>query len=445
MNRRQMVTCMSVASLLGVVALIPVFAHEGHGKVDMASFDLDAPRKVSPETAAIIGLQTVEVDFGAVESVLRLTGVVRGLPDRVQALAPRIAGSVVSISVRIGDQVHRGDLLAEIDSPDYLKLLADTVKAEGRVEQLQVEVEAGKQRAAVAEAELQRVESNPEAVSANLLSEKRSAAIAARSEARQREIELAQAGKEVESLNRLTDTIRQSTEGEADQTGRLKLLAAIDGVVIARSAVAGQGVEVGKTILEVADYATVQVEGELPESLVGRLSDAAGKTARIRTDADGEPVAGGIVRFISPVVDPIKRTTHLVIEAENPGGVLRDGMFVDVTLVLRAEKDAVVVPASAVLSDGPMHFVFVQQKEKDVFKKHDIAPGVIDDRVVEVLKGLAPGDVVVTQGAYSLTQLRPKVSAAAPTPGTPGEEKPSPGAAEPNPTKPTDDGHSGSH
>ena len=57
-----------------------------------------------------------------------------------------------------------------------------------------------------------------------------------------------------------------------------------------------------------------------------------------------------------------------------------------------------------------MHFVFI--KSGEIFKKQDINPGVADDRVVEVLAGLAPGDVVVTQGAYSLTQLRPKAATA---------------------------------
>ena len=70
-----------------------------------------------------------------------------------------------------------------------------------------------------------------------------------------------------------------------------------------------------------------------------------------------------------------------------------------------------VVPVSAVVTDGPMHFVFVFDKKGEFYKKHDIQPGYRDDRVVEVLNGVFPGDVIVTRGAYSLTQLRPKVGA----------------------------------
>jgi membrane fusion protein, heavy metal efflux system len=74
--------------------------------------------------------------------------------------------------------------------------------------------------------------------------------------------------------------------------------------------------------------------------------------------------------------------------------------------VLREQKEALVVPRSAVVVMGPMHFVFLQNGDK--YEKQDINPGIQDDRYVEIKDGLFPGDSVVVQGAYSLTQLRPK-------------------------------------
>ena len=184
---------------------------------------------------------------------------------------------------------------------------------------------------------------------------------------------------------------------------------AIDGVVIARNVNAGQGVDAGGMLLEIADYSQVQIEGEPPESLVNGLGNTTNRAVRIRrsSDADGELIGVGLVRFVSPVIDPIKRTTHLIVEADNPQGLLRDGLYVNLTIVLREETSAVVVPVSAVVTDGPMHFVFV--KDGEFYKKQDINPGYRDDRIVEVLEGVLPGDIIVTRGAYSLTQLRPKV------------------------------------
>ena len=71
------------------------------------------------------------------------------------------------------------------------------------------------------------------------------------------------------------------------------------------------------------------------------------------------------------------------------------------------------MPREAVVIHGPMHFVFI--KNGDQYEKQDIVPGVSDDRYIEVLDGLAPGDVIVVQGAYSLTQLRPKKAKTAKT------------------------------
>jgi multidrug efflux pump subunit AcrA (membrane-fusion protein) len=51
-----------------------------------------------------------------------------------------------------------------------------------------------------------------------------------------------------------------------------------------------------------------------------------------------------------------------------------------------------------------MTFVFVE--EDGVYHKHDIVPGIRDDRFIEVLDGLVPGDRVVIRGAHGLTQLR---------------------------------------
>ena len=81
--------------------------------------------------------------------------------------------------------------------------------------------------------------------------------------------------------------------------------------------------------------------------------------------------------------------------------------MVHMAIVLREERSAGVVPASAVVVKGRMHFVFVRDGE--FYKKQDINPGYRDDQFVEVLDGVFPGDVIVTRGAYSLTQLRPKI------------------------------------
>lgn len=420
-------------------------AHEGHGGAELGVYDLDTPREVSPETAAHIGLQTAEVDFGSLEEVLRLSGIVRASPDRHWTIATRTAGKVLSVRVQVGDRVKVGDLLLEIDSPElarniyevrkleteYQKLLVEIVRGEGRIEQLRVEVENAQETADLVEAELARSEAAGEkAIPLNVFAERRTAALRARGDAKLKAVDLNVALKETEALKDQAKALRLSRDallamanvepaqlaagGELPENQPLnlvRLLAPADGVIVERSARIGHWAAPGETLLAIADYSVVQIEGELPESLIARVVARSSDKVRIGAPADTSFRAEGRVKFISPVLDEIKRTAHVLVEAPNAAGTLRDAMFVDLVIVLREEKTAVVVPASAVIQDGSVHFVFMKSGE-NVYQKQDIEPGLSDDRVVEVLSGLAPGDVVVSQGAYSLTQLRPKATPA---------------------------------
>jgi len=443
--------------LLALAFAMAVRGHEGHGGAEIGPYDLDSPRIVSPETAAHIGLQTAEVDFGAVEDILSLSGIVRAAPDRHWTIATRTAGKILSVRVQVGDRVKQGDVLIEIDSPElarniyevrkleteYQRLLVDIARSEGRVKQLRVEVEYAQEAADLSEAELQRsVAAGENAIPLNVLGERRTNALKARGEARLKEVDLEVTTQEAAALKKQSEALRLSRDAlnaianvELVQQGAqptneqvinlVRVVAPADGLVVARAARPGHWASPGETLLEVADYSVVQIEGELPESLIARVVSRGSDKVRVRIAADSAFLGQGTVKFISPVLDEIKRTAHVLIEAPNAQGALRGGMFADLTIVLRDEKTAVVVPTTAVIQDGPVHFVFV--KNGDVYQKQDITPGLSNDQFVEVLAGLAPGDVVVSEGAYSLTQLRPKastaVAAATPMKG-PVEKKP---------------------
>lgn len=456
MARSRAAVAMGALALITAAILIPVYAHEGHGKPTGATFDPNAPKKVSEATALAIGLKTAEVDFGHVEDVVRLTGMVRARPDALFAVSSKYAGVVRSISVQPGDRVTKGMIVAELDSPEIArlmydlkrleaeneKLLAEVKRAESQVASLEIEVPALTASAELAEAEVQRLASAGESVSANLFAQRKSEALKLRADAGLRGIALPQARAEVESLRRQAETTRASAEAlrgtlpgtsegsEAEsladpaRPGLVRFTSMIDGVVISRSAVPGEGLSAGVAIVAVGDFTSVQIEGELPEGLLDRLHSTQGAKVRIRrgVSAASNVVAEGTVRFISPVIDATKRTAHLIVDADNVGGMLRQGQFVDLAVVLSTNDSAVVVPASAIVKEGPLQYVFVKEGkgENEVFKKRDIATGVRDDRVVEIKQGLVPGDVIAVSGAFSLSQLRGFVPGA-PAPAEPAK------------------------
>jgi len=248
-----------------------------------------------------------------------------------------------------------------------------------------------------------------------------------RADADLRVVSLRQARSEVESLRRqaastkasadaLRGTLPRSDDPEttahADpaRPGILRFTSPIQGIVATRTLLPGSGFAANTTILTVGNFESVQIEGELPEGLVDRLATAHNANVRVRRGLShvGAPIAEGFVRFISPVIDPVARTTHLIIDALNKDGVLRPGQFVDLAVVLSQNDAAVVVPSAAVVTDGPLQYVFVKEgtDKSAVFVKRDVALGVRDDRVIEVRDGLVPGDVIAVGGAFSLSQLR---------------------------------------
>jgi len=465
MARSRAAVAMGALALITAAILIPVYAHEGHGKPTGATFDPNAPKKVSEATASAIGLKMAEVDFGPVEDVVRLTGMVRARPDAIAAVAPKYAGVVRTITVQPGDRVTKGMMVAEIDSPEIARLMYDLKRLEAENEKLLVEVKRAESQVAsleietpslatsaeIAEAEVQRLTSAGESVSANLLAQRKSEALKLRADAGLRGVALTQARAEVESLRRQAETTRASaealrgtlpgtpegSEGEslADpaRPGLVRFASLIDGVIVSRSAVLGQGVSAGVAIVTVGDFTSVQVEGELPEGLLDRVGSAQSAKVRVRRGigANSNVIGEGTVRFISPVIDATKRTAHLIVDVDNAAGLLRQGQFVDLAVVLSTNDTAVVVPASAIVKEGPLQYVFVQdgKGENVVFKKRDIATGVRDDRVVEIKQGLVPGDVSVVSGAFSVSQLRGFV----------------PGAPEPAEPAKSSDGHGHAH
>jgi RND family efflux transporter MFP subunit len=182
-------------------------------------------------------------------------------------------------------------------------------------------------------------------------------------------------------------------------------------------------VATGVPILRVGNFDRVQIEGEVPEGLLASVAASTNAKVRIRRGVGGELAGEGTVRFLGPMIDPAKRTAHLVVDADNASGSLRPGEFVDLAVVVRERESAVVVPTSAIVREGPLEFVFVVEGkgENKVFRKRDVATGVRDDRVVEIVRGLVPGDVVAVGGAFGLSQLRGFV------PGAPAADAPEAG------------------
>lgn len=449
MNRRLALGGVAAAAGIAWWAL----GHEGHVKATGGSGAVDGPRRPSAVAARAIGLETAEVGFGTVEEVVRLSGVVRARPDRRVAVAAPVSGMLAEMSVQPGDAVKRGDVVAVLNSAELARLVHEQLKAEVEFEHarseavstgaslntLRGQLAAAERQAELAEQEVARMRAAGGAVGENVMAQREALAIQARSQADSLRLTIEQQTREWKSLEKRAEASGKAaaalsnviamveagvneSEPEPARVGIVRLRSPLDGVVVKREGVVGQGVEAGITLAEVADYSRVQVVGELPESLVGSLESLAGASVRIRVPGDGPgaEIGRGVVRGAAPVVDPVKRTAHVVIEADNMGnaggggGRMREGMYVDVAIVRRTSKEAVVAPLEALVSDGPVRFVFV--KERGAYVRRDVRIRFMDDRVAEIVEGLVPGDEIVVRGAYAVSQLPGTAEAESTTP-----------------------------
>jgi len=209
------------------------------------------------------------------------------------------------------------------------------------------------------------------------------------------------------------DTVRKGeplVEVESLQLGdpppRVRYGAPLAGRVIDRHVVPGDSVEPNAHLLEVADLGEVLAVGHLFEGQIGGVK--IGQTARVRVPSYPEAVFEGKVERIGGALDPATRSLPVYVRVKNPESQLLPRMPAELAVVVASTDAALAVPQSALLGEFGNEFVFVEKDpEQGIFERVPIVRGLADDRFVEIVDGVLPGDRVVTVGNYSLQFLPP--------------------------------------
>ena len=104
---------------------------------------------------------------------------------------------------------------------------------------------------------------------------------------------------------------------------------------------------------------------------------------------------------LAPTLDSVTRTLRADVEIDNREGLLRPGMFVEVSVVIERREDVPVVPRNAIGERGGQRVVFVVNGQRVAMR--EVALGLGDDDVVEVREGVELGERVVVRGLETLT------------------------------------------
>jgi membrane fusion protein, multidrug efflux system len=162
------------------------------------------------------------------------------------------------------------------------------------------------------------------------------------------------------------------------------------------------------------DTSQMKIDFALPERYAGQV--AAGQPFTFALDGRGDRFAGSVVA-VEAAIDAPSRSLVVRGLAQNPSGALLPGAFVSVELPIARASDGILVPAEAIVPSATGQSVYVVRDGKAELREVEI--GLRTREAVEVLRGLAVGDAVVTSNLLRVRPGAPIEPIAAQTAATP--------------------------
>jgi multidrug efflux pump subunit AcrA (membrane-fusion protein) len=198
---------------------------------------------------------------------------------------------------------------------------------------------------------------------------------------------------------------------ELERTGRpsktVRILAPMDGVVVEKMVVQGQMVDPGTKLYRLADLGLVWVQAQIYEQDLAYVK--LGQEATVTLSYLPGREFRGRVTYIYPNVDEKTRTARVRMEFHNPGYFLKPGMFATLQVISELEPSALLIPDMAILRSGEKTTVFVAL-DGGKFDPRTVTLGPqAENDTYQVISGLKEGERIVTSGQFMLdseSQLR---------------------------------------
>lgn len=331
-----------------------------------------APESTAP-AATVVDVTTVIASVGAIESALEISGTLTPL-SRV-AVKPKLPGTIEKMLVDIGDAVTMGQTLATIDRRE-IDAQADAAVATVSVGTAALEAAEASLANAVLEHDRAQNLFDKGALPRQRLDGAQSLR---RSAVAQRDLAAA-------NLAQADAALRRAREVQSNAT----ITSPVNGYVVERNYDAG-AIPGDKPVVVVADMRQMKLEAGVSELEAGRIR--VGLKARVSVQAKPGQLFDGVLAAIAPEVD--ERNRHFMVDVRVPNAdrALLSGMYAAARIVESTVANAVVVPKDAVMTkDGKR---VVQKVQGDVLSIVVVTEGLSDGTRVQIVSGLAAGDVVM--------------------------------------------------
>jgi cobalt-zinc-cadmium efflux system membrane fusion protein len=311
---------------------------------------------------------TVAAEQYAAATSLNVTGQVTPDVSREIPVISLANGRVVATHVRLGDFVHKGQLVLEVQSTDvsgafdqYLKMVNDERLARTVLDRDTLLYSKG----AIAKSQ----------------------------------VEIAQDGEDdaLADLRAAEQQLRVLGVDKDHPGATVKVYAPASGFIVQQNVTeassAGNGIAGTPNAFVIADLSHVWILCDVYENDLAKVK--VGQEADIRLSAYPDKVVTGVVGDIGAMMDPTLRTAKVRVQVPNPGFFMRVGMFATATFHGKALEQSAAVPATAILHLHDRDWVYVPVGNKQ-FKRMSIVAGtMLPNNMQQVTSGLAPGQQVV--------------------------------------------------
>ena len=339
-------------SIVGVIVLGSGFLAYQHLMPHENKEMKEAPKEAGNRQSKALNVRAVVLSQQGLTDGIFVSGSL--VPDEEVSLSFESSGKITDIFFKEGTHVQKGELLAKInDAP----LQADLRKKQAQVKLMQDRLFRAKallEKEAVSKEAFQEAEANLTALEAEI----------------------------------------EGVEAQIEQT---ELRAPFSGIIGLRQVSVGAYATTTTEVATLTKTAPLKVEFNVPERYAGMLPEG----TELTFTAEGDLTTRNAKVYASDSrVDPETRTFAIRAIYPNADGKLIPGRYVNVNLVTQRFENTLAVPSEAIVSEMGIDKVFVCKNGKA--QPVEIAKGLRTDAMVQVLRGLVPGDTVITSGTMQL-------------------------------------------
>lgn len=326
----------------------------------------DSARPPVPVTLAAVESRTLE-------ETVRGIGTLRA--NQTVEVRPEINGKIVTVAFKEGQKVEEDQILFKLD----------TRKLSRQLSAAKASLDAAEARRDDAVRRMKQTE--------RLFREQ----VATEDDLDQARNNLRAARSEVERLESEVALMRERLDDA-------QVKAPLAGVISEALVDAGDYVQAGDKLCTLYGIDVLEVDFSLPERYAGQVEE--GQPVSLAAASHPDKEFEGTLIFVSPAINEQTRDFLVKAEVRNPSAVLKPGAFVTAVLTVDVRENRPVIPEEALIATGEGYFVFVVNSDNTA-RRQDVSIGLRNPGIVEITKGLSPGQRVVRSGHMRVTHGAP--------------------------------------